>query len=113
MIVNTDWVQSCRREWLQVSCLFTGRRELHPYTTHLLTLESRQPTGGEAEIPMQWCKIRMPLQLGEWVSQLRHHPDKVFQRYLTKGMREGFRIGCKYGTSQCQGARVNMKSAYR
>ena len=31
--------------------------------------------------------------------------------YLTKGMRGGFRIGFKYGTSQCQGVRAYMKSA--
>ena len=87
--------------------MFTGRRELYPYTSHLLTLESRRPNRGGAEVPEQWCKIRMPLQLSEWVSQLHQHPDKDFQMYL----KEGFRIGFKYGTGLCQGARGNMNLA--
>ena len=39
---------------------------------------------------------------------MARHLDEEYQAYL---MREGFRVGFKYGKNQCQSATVNMKSA--
>ena len=58
---------------------FAGRRELYPYTSHLLTLESRRPTAREMVVPEQWRSVRTLLQPGEWGKCLARHPDKEYQ----------------------------------
>ena len=89
-------------------CLsFTGRRELYPYTPHLLTLDSRRPANGTA-VPEQWRHIETPLHPSEWGHWLLRFLDREFQAYLLIGMLEVFRIGYKYGERQCQSVKANM-----
>ena len=38
-------------------------------------------------------------------------PVGKFREYLLKGIRNGFRIGFKYGSWVCKSAKANMKSA--
>ena len=87
------------------------RRELYPYTPHLLMLDSKHPADGTAAVPEQWRHIETPLHPSEWERRLLRHPDRAFQVYLLTGIREGFRIGYKYGERQYQSAKANMKSA--
>ena len=49
------------------ACMFIiyRRRELYPYTPHLLTLDSRRPVDRTA-VPEQWRHIETPLQPSEW-----------------------------------------------
>ena len=58
-----------------------------------------------------WAAIWTPLVLAQWELCLRKHPDEVFNRYILTGIREGFRIGFKYGSHECKSAKANMKSA--
>ena len=87
---------------------FAGGRELYPYTSHLLTLESRRPTAREMVVPEQWRSVRTPLQPGEWGKCLARHPDEEYQAYLMRGMQEGFRVGFKYGKNQCQSVKAML-----
>ena len=46
-----------------------------------------------------------------WGDYLASHPNRVYCNYLVHGLREGFRIGFRYGSSLCRSASVNMQSA--
>ena len=54
-------------------------------------------------------KVMTPLVWEEWNDALRHHPDRRFRTYITEGIRNGFRLGFKYG-APCNPASRNMKS---
>jgi len=59
----------------------------------LKELDARRP-GSQADTLKS---VRTPLHPEEWETSLRPHPDKWYTSYLVKGMKEGFRIGFRYG----------------
>ena len=46
-----------------------------------------------------------------WGEYLASHPDRAYCDYLVHGLREGFRISFRYGSSLCRNAQANMQSA--
>ena len=53
----------------------------------------------------------MPMVYSEWERRLRGHPDRAFMVYLVGGIKEGFRVGFRYGLAKCYPVKGNMKSA--
>ena len=51
-----------------------------------------------------------PLETSSWVRALSSHPDQALVKYVSEGLREGFRIGFKRD-SPLRSARSNMQSA--
>ena len=69
-------------------------RELYTYTADLLTLDL--------------CRCPAPTA---WEAALAGHPNRAFARYVTRGIREGFRIGF-HRSRPLRSAARNMLSAY-
>ena len=46
-----------------------------------------------------------------WGEYLASHPDRSYCDYLVHGLREGFQISFRYGSSLCRSAQANMQSA--
>ena len=42
---------------------------------------------------------------------ISNHPDKQLVHYILQGITEGFRVGFRYGKSQCKSAKSIMLSA--
>ena len=45
-----------------------------------------------------------------WETELSEHPDTQFTRYLTEGIKKGFRLGYQHGSATCRPAAGNMAS---
>ena len=48
------------------------------------------------------------LKLRAWQTYLANYPNEVFVNYLLRGIRLGFRIGCKYQAVQLKSSTANM-----
>ena len=51
-----------------------------------------------------------PLEISSWVRALSSHPDQALVKYVSDGLREGFRVGFKWD-SPLHSTRSNMQSA--
>ncbi len=60
---------------------------------------------------MNCRSIVSPLDWRIWGRRLQRHPDPEFRKYIATGLREGFRVGFKYGAVDKVSARSNMQSA--
>ena len=87
-----------------------GSRELYAYTADLLTLDlCRCPAPTAA---CSWLGgVQTSLLCRAWEAALAGHPDRAFARYVTRGIREGFRIGF-HRSRPLRSAACNMLSAY-
>ncbi len=54
-------------------------------------------------------EITTPLRWEVWDQKLANHPDQRFRRYITKGIKQGFRVGFDYSRPLNSAAR-NMSS---
>ena len=82
------------------------------YREDLKGLETCEPPqlGGNQEHIHVLCNVSTPLHIEAWQEALATHPDSVFQEYIMKGLRQGFRIGFSHSQG-LQTARKNMHSA--
>ncbi len=55
--------------------------------------------------------VNTPLIIGSWEKALAAHPDRDYVTYLLRGMRNGFRIGYRWGAVARRSNRRNMPSA--
>lgn len=97
-------------EVTQQQTCHTNSEQPYPYTRQLLQLNSCVPCR-PPELPHECAQIITPLVHMHWVQALREYPDTVFARYITEGIRCGFRIGFRHGQLRCQSALQNMPSA--
>ena len=76
--------------------MFAGQS--YKYMEDLLKLDGCRPNGKSPA----WLgsEVTTPLVWEEWNDALRHHPDQRFRTYITEGIRNGFRLGFKYGAPQ-------------
>ena len=93
--------------------LWTGLSPgVYPYTADLLTLAGRRaPSLGLRPAVSGWDHIQTSMPAEVWEKHLVGHPDRAYSRYLTEGIRAGFRIGFRYGDVVCRSASSNMQSA--
>ena len=85
------WRGSTRAGAILLLHLPTESRELYSYTADLLTLDLCQclaPT-----VCSRLGRVQAPFICQAWEAALAGHPDRAFARYVTRGIREGFRIG--------------------
>ena len=75
----------------------------------LLSLDSEAHTGGCPYFQGELSPVQ--LHLKTWEQLLEGHPDSMFQDYIIKGQRDGFRVGFHEGSS-LKTARRNLPSAY-
>ena len=87
---------------------FTGHR--YRYASDLMALDNCRPPRFFLPSP-QFCSVVTPLKAERWEEALRSHPDKVFVSYITHGIRDGFRIGFRFGAVTCRSTLTNMPSA--
>ena len=87
--------------------------ESYPFTTDSRVLDSRKPTSSPRDFPEAGREVQTPLQVQVWEKSLAHHPDRWYVNFLIRGMREGFRIGFRYGVCTCTSATSNMQSAQK
>ena len=59
----------------------------------LARLDACCPKGPDY-LSAQLGQVVTPLCWQAWDQALRGHPDNQFRRYIVKGIREGFRVGC-------------------
>ena len=82
----------------------------NPHTQELLELERCVPSRGR-KVGRALMQVTTPLRIAEWEKVLVSDPDKEFAAYILRGLREGFRIGYKYGSHELRPASRNMQSA--
>ena len=83
---------------------------LYEYTADLLCLEFCRPSSGHHCQALM--EVRTPLRVEAWDRALASHPDKAFDRYISHGLRHGFRIGFNRCTP-LRSATSNMVSAHQ
>ena len=99
---------SARAGVLLLFHLLAGSRELYAYTADLLTLDlCRCPALTACS---RLSRVQTPLVCQAWEAVLVGHPDRAFARYVTRGIREGFRIGF-HRSRPLRSAARNMLSA--
>ena len=57
------------------------------------------------------CSVNSPLKPDMWEKLLAFHPDKSFVKYLVRGLRLGFRIGCQGREKDLRSSSSNMSAA--
>ena len=73
---------------IHATCLPAGWSSLYMYTAELICLDSCRPS---QEYHCQaFMAVTTPLSLPQALSS---HPDRVFTRYICRGLHDGFRIG--------------------
>ena len=83
---------------------------LYEYTSDLLCLDFCQPS---SEHQCQALTgIRTPLCAAAWNRVLVSHLDRAFARYISQGLRQGFRIGFNH-RAPLKSAASNMGSAHQ
>ena len=92
----------------QSTILYAEWGTLYQYTADLLCMEF-------CHVPRQQVQsvlstVHTPLDPVTWEAALGDHPDRVFVRFLLRGMTEGFRIGFRHTTPLWSAPR-NMLSA--
>ena len=86
----------------------TGWDHLYTYTADLMCLNSARPQAPTSTPEIQ--SISTPLIQEEWQITLARHPDRAFAAYITRGIRDGFRVGFHRDSPLGPAAR-NMPSA--
>ena len=79
------------------------------YTHELLALEACVPFQGS--LPPVCCSVETPLNPDVWETLLASHPDKSFVSFLVRGLRHGFRIGCRGREVDLRSSSSNMSAA--
>ena len=79
----------------------------HQYTQHLTQLDSYRPPWAQGISGRRTT----PLILEAWTKLLRDHPDKEYVSYILEGIREGFRVGFKWGVCPLAPSQGNMPIA--
>ena len=78
----------------------------------LARLDACCPKGPDY-LSAQLGQVVTPLCWQAWDQALRGHPDNQFRRYIVKGIREGFRVGCtRSRTGSSETLVDNMPSAW-
>ena len=99
----------CVRYLIVMVFLLDGR---YRYTDQLLSLEQVGVKHElESSLPEPLGRVVTPLKVEAWKTYLTNHPDRAFVDYLLRGIRLGFRIGCKSQASQLKSSKANMVSA--
>ena len=62
-------------------------------------------------MPAKAQVIHTPLDIFQWGEALRDHPNQPLAQFFLTGIKEGFRIGYKYGLSSLKSARRNLDCA--
>ncbi len=87
-----------------------GWQLLYRYTADLLCLEFCRPPPPTHPGPPALSIVTTPLNISAWQAALSAHPDQALARYITNGLRHGFRVGfCR--ESPLKPARDNLQSA--
>ena len=85
-----------------------GNIEPYPYMSDLLSLNWTRPA--DSIVLPELSHITTPLVSHDWEAALVSHPDRALVRYITEGLRLGFRIGFQRH-SPLKPATCNMPSA--
>ncbi len=75
-------------------------------------IQRRRRPGGPPRMPRAARAVNTPLVEEAWRKGLIGHPDQRWAKYITTGIREGFRVGFRHREVECRGAKRNMMSAY-
>ena len=65
----------------------------------------------QGSLPADCCSIITPLNAGVWETLLASHPDKSFVDFLVRGLRNGFRTGCRCKEVDLRSSSSNMSAA--
>ena len=79
------------------------------YTNDLLGLEAAVPY--EVPLPSVCGFTSTPLNHAMWSLLLSEHPDRQFVGFIVRGLRCGFRVGCRSSGPELRSATSNMFSA--
>ena len=83
----------------------------YQYTDQLLYLEQDGVKHElESNLPEPLGRVVTLLKVEAWKTYLTNHPDRAFVDYLLRGIRLGFRIGCKSQASLLKSSKANMVS---
>ena len=63
------------------------------------------------QVPPAAYSLTTPLLLSGWYFLLRGHPHQNMVHFVLKGISEGFRIGCSYGSSVLTSAKQSLQGA--
>lgn len=80
------------------------------YMEDLLKLDAGRK-GQRGWLPLEVMAQASPLRWRDWQDGLAGHPDRRFAKFITEGIRQGFRIGFDYRSHKCRRAKRNMRSA--
>ena len=82
------------------------------YMKDLLSLDECRTESRAYTLPPGMEAINTPLDWRQWEVCLADHPDDLYRNYITKGIRDGFRIGFDYKRApQLRSAHSNMQTA--
>ena len=87
-----------------------NQQSRYEYTQQLQTLASRIPLS-PCHLPSELCDVVTPLRADIWSTELTSNPDQLFCQYIIRGLREGFRVGFNYESSQLRAKGCNLISA--
>ncbi len=83
----------------------------YPYVHKLLQLDSCRPISTQPPyLPAALLEITTPLISRVWERELATHPDQKFARYVTQGIKQGFRVGFNH-VAPLISSSSNMSSA--
>ena len=102
--------QSGAEEEAGWECPLMSQDRPSPGTRELLELERCVPPVGR-KVGKALSLVTTPLRIAQWQEALVGHPDQEFAAYVIRGLREGFRVGYKYGSQALTPASRNMQSA--
>ena len=71
---------------------------------------ARRSTAGQSRLPAEARLIRIPLRAEAWQTMLADHPDRQLVEWMTRGIRQGFRVGYQGDPGELRQARQNFSS---
>ena len=71
---------------------------------------ARRSTAGQSRLPAEARLIRTPLRAEAWQTMLADHPDRQLVEWMTRGIRQGFRVGYQGDPGELKQARQNLSS---
>ena len=76
----------------------------HKYMADQLAINGKRSVNPIWPDIVGWSQIVTPMIAEEWDRQLRLHPDRSYQDYFVRSLREGFGIGFSHESAKCTNA---------
>ena len=73
-------------------------------------LESRSSVG-RGRLPREATEVKTPLRPEVWENMLARHPDRSLAEWVSRGIRQGFRVGSQGQRNSLKATQQNLSSA--